>query len=344
MLRLSFSLIFAGLSVVLAGTIWSAYAETTLEIGSHQVVDAGSTTPGEPTPVVSSLAIDPRGKLLAVVGDDHLVRLFDARSYRPLGLLGHHADWVHVAAFRPDGRQLATAGADGRIRLWQLDGENFAPLSPRELSGELPAIYTLAFEPGGQLLAVGGFADKLWVFDCRTGRLAWELPAPGSDIRAIAFSPNGEFLVAAGRAGIIRLWRVADGRQISDVPISNRRISALTFSPDGNTLAVAGAQRRVWLLSADLGQVLMELPERPGEVLALCFCGGGRLASAGSGNVIHLWQLPSGREICRLVGHTGSITALVYKPTTEILISAGYDTTLRTWSLKNLERETITRR
>lgn len=320
---------------------WSAVAETTIEIGSQHVINTMLTGVDETTPVISSLAINPTGKLLAAVGDDHLVRLFDTQSYRPLGALGQHTDWIHTAAFRPDGRQLATAGGDGRIRLWQLDGERY---SQRELSGKLPAIYTLAFEPGGQWLAAAGFADKLWVFDCRTGRLAWELLTPGGDIRAIAFSPNGEFLVAAGRIGVIRLWRTADGRQLSDVPISPRRISALAFSPDGKVLAVAGAQRRVWLLSADLQQVHLELPERPGEILALCFCGTNRLASAGSGNVIHLWQLSSGQEICRLVGHTGSITTLVYDPATETLLSAGYDTTLRTWSLKNLEQEKITKR
>ncbi len=189
-----------------------------------------------------------------------------------------------------------------------------------------------------------GFADKLWVFDCRTGRLAWELPTPGGDIRAVAFSPQGELLAAAGRSGVIRLWRTADGRQLSDVPLSNRRISALAFSPDGKMLAAGGAQRRLWLLSAGLEQVLAELPERPGEVLALCFCGDDRLASAGSGNVIHLWQLSSGHELCRLVGHTGSITTLAYEPATDTLFSAGYDTTLRTWNLKNIGQEKITRR
>ncbi len=98
------------------------------------------------------------------------------------------------------------------------------------------------------------------------------------------------------------------------------------------------------MLNAASGSVLANLPQRPGTVLALCFCGPRTLASAGSDNVIHLWDVSTGQEQRRLVGHTGSITTLVLDGHTGALISGGYDTTVRLWDLKDREKETVTRR
>jgi WD40 repeat protein len=333
----------------LAGTagIAPARAQTTAipEVSANRVIQL---TPSklldkEKQPVVSGVAIDPAGKLLAAVGDDHLVRLFDLQTGKLLHRLAIHCDWVKTAAFRPDGRFLATAGDDRRIHLWDMAAVA-AGRGPRDLPGQLSAVHTLAYNPDGRILAVAGFADKVWLFDADQGQLLRELDAPGGDIRAIAFSPNGTRMAAAGRAGVVRLWDVDAGRLVADVQVSSRRICALAYSPDGKYLAAAGQQRIVRLLSAASGKPVADLPQRPGAVMALCFCGANWLASAGSGNVIHLWDLATATEQRRMVGHTGSITTLVLDQHTQTLISGSYDTTVRLWDVKNQDQEKVTQR
>ena len=118
----------------------------------------------------------------------------------------------------------------------------------------------------------------------------------------------------------------------------------MAYSPDGKFLAAGGQQRVIRLLDTTTGKPVGDLPERPGEVLALCFCGPNLLASAGSGNVIHLWDVAARQERCRLVGHTGSITTLAFHRDGATLISGSYDTTVRLWDVKNADREKVTRR
>ena len=50
--------------------------------------------------------------------------------------------------------------------------------------------------------------------------------------------------------------------------------------------------------------------------------------------MIHLWDLGTQRERCRLIGHTGSVTTLTFNAKSQTLISGGFDTTLRMWQLK----------
>jgi WD40 repeat protein len=189
------------------------------------------------------------------------------------------------------------------------------------------------------MLAAAGADDKVWVLNTSDGRRLHELSGPGADLRALAFSPDGARLAAAGRSGAVRIWDAASGEQVADVQASSRRICALAFSPDGKLLAVGGKQRVVRLLDAASGQPVADLPERPGEVLSLCFCGNTILASAGSTNEIRLWNVATHQERNRLVGHTGSVTMLVYSAQAGTLISGSYDTTVRLWAVSGQDKE-----
>jgi len=341
-MKLSFPFAFVGMLLVAGmsgGT--PARAGTIPEISANKVIQLAPIDSEETVPVVSSVALDPAGKLLAAVGDDHLVRVFDVSSGKLLHRWASHVDWVKASAFRPNSSVLATSGADRRVCLWNVVSDGRA----RNVSEPLQAvIYTLAYSPDGRFLAAAGFADKVWVFDADQGKLLRELPAPGADIRAISFSPDGARMAAAGRAGLVRIWDANSGQPLSDVQASSRRICALAYSPDGKVLAAAGRQRVIRLLDSSTGKPLADLPERPGEVMSLCFCGPDVLASAGSGNVIHLWDMATRQERSQLIGHTGSITTLVFNRSAETLISGSYDTTVRLWNVKSQNEERVTRR
>jgi WD40 repeat protein len=118
----------------------------------------------------------------------------------------------------------------------------------------------------------------------------------------------------------------------------------LAWSEDGTRLASGGDDRaaRIWNVAA--GKLQTTLPDRPGKILSLVFCGPNRLAAGSTDNLIRVWDLAADKESCRLSGHTGSVAALVWDPTPAMLVSGGFDTTVRLWSMRAQETPVTARR
>jgi WD40 repeat protein len=76
--------------------------------------------------------------------------------------------------------------------------------------------------------------------------------------------------------------------------------------------------------------------ERPAGPVA--FSPSGRiLASADGGGLIRLWDVPTGKELCRLTGHRGGgIRALAFSPDGKTLATGGYDRLVVIWDVEEL--------
>jgi len=331
----------AALGVIPA--VFSAVSASAVEppiavISPSRVVALGEPATTGGGSVVSCVAVDPAGKWLAAVGDDHLVRVFRLPGLALSYELPGHIDWGRTAAFRGDGELLATAGDDHRIRFWEASQRPSLRCAP---AGQQP-IYALAFSPDGQSLAAAGRSDEVRIHHGNSGRLLSVLAAPGGNIRSVGFSPGGRYLAAAA-GGTLRIWDASTGEPLRDSTAPQRPIHALAWSPDGKLLAAASGQRSIQLWELTSGRIAADLRYRGGPVRALIFCGPGTLASAGTDNVIRVWDVAAGCQRAQLLGHTGTVSTLAYEPNSGTLVSGSFDNTLRTWPIGSRRNEPASR-
>ena len=175
-----------------------------------------------PGPGVNAVAFSPDGKLLASADADGTARLWNPATGQPIGTslpvetgqvsgvrnVSFEPDVTGVA-FSPNGKLLATAGADGTVRLWN-------PATGQAIGLPLPAaigygVNGVAFSPDSELLATAGADGNVRLWNPATEQ-AIGLPLPaaiGYGVNGVAFSPDGNVLASADADGNVQTWQIS---------------------------------------------------------------------------------------------------------------------------------------
>jgi WD40 repeat protein/serine/threonine protein kinase/Flp pilus assembly protein TadD len=272
-----------------------------------------------------------RGEAIACIGE------FDA--VETMRLSGHTAS-VWSLDFSPDGAQLATAGYDGRINVWDVnEGRQAQGLADRDVDLDrrhnfgsmLPAV---RFHPDGNRLAFATW--RRGVAMLTPGRS--EQPAvhvgPSVAGRYLAFDRRGKTLAisrADGRVGIYDGGSGALTREI-DTRFGRNAYFPVALAPVGDLLAATGPENTVQLHSLDSEMEPVSLGHHRGIVRSLCFSPSGNvLASASEDHNVKVWDVRGRGEPMTLLGHTARVNCVAFNPDGKMLASASDDQTVRLW-------------
>ncbi len=281
-----------------------------------------------------------------------------------------HGAAVHSVVFSPDGRMLATAGADRALRVWDVakGGLLSSPIRHEK------AIRAIAFSPDGRIMATACDDGTMRQWDATTGSPVGQSSLHGAAVTAVCFSPDGSRIATASRAAGPSLWETVTGRPVGESAEHDGQVLAVAFDPEGTRLALAGddgvvrfresvngtilgevlrhpasvsaltfgargrqlvtgcvdGRARIW--DTERWSILAEIPVRSESGCVVCSPGGGRSIGATSPDgTARLWDTGAFRPIGEALAHRGAVDCLRFNDAGTLMATGSRDGTVRLW-------------
>lgn len=219
-----------------------------------------------------------------------------------------HKDEVTRAAFRPDGKRIVTACADGTAYVWDATtGKQIVAL----VSGQDRVRSTPAGSPVGESTVP---SDR----------------AHAAAVVSAAFSPDGKWIVTASEDWTAAIWNADTGRRHGKLLQHDGTVESAMFSFDGQYVVTASLDHSARIWSAATGDLVYRLDHADAVMTAMFNRNGTRVVTASTDGTARIWNAGTGASEHTLE-HKGPVLSAAFSADGTRVVTASQDRTAQIW-------------
>lgn len=194
----------------------------------------------------------------------------------------------------------------------------------------------MAISPDGTILAVGFSDQKIAMYDIASATLRSTILDRGQP-DYLAFSPDGSLLAASN--GTIRLYQVADAGFVNELKAEGQQTSSIVFFPklastSNRILASGTVQGKVILWDYQSGRDIFNWTMASDKIQSVAVAANGAQVLTASLDGTLAWHPFTIEDTVTVFkGHTRAAGYAAFNPAVDLVISGGWDCSIRIWML-----------
>ncbi|XP_012943026.1 WD repeat-containing protein 48 [Aplysia californica] len=191
------------------------------------------------------------GRTLISASSDTTVKVWNAYKGFCMSTLRTHKDYVKALAYSKDKEQVASAGLDRQIFLWDVNTLTALTatnntITTSSLTGSKDSIYSLAMNQAGSVIVSGSTEKVLRVWDTRMCQKLMKLKGHADNVKALLLNRDGTQCLSGSSDGTIRLWSLGQQRCVATFRVHDEGVWALQANEAFSVVFSGGRDRRVW--------------------------------------------------------------------------------------------------
>ncbi|TME00384.1 MAG: hypothetical protein E6I80_25985 [Chloroflexi bacterium] len=270
-----------------------------------------------------------------------------ASSPMPLGKLftnyRKHSAAVLNIAWSPDGKKIASAGADKTIHIWNATSKNPTFI----YRNHTKPVSSVAWSPDGSRIVSGSWDTTVQVWNVQTGRKLLTYRGFSREVSAVAWSPDGKYIASASWDATVQVRQAESGSRLFTYSGHTSPVHAVAWSPTISSSPSASGWRiasasgadanadvdnTVQIWNALTGDNPLIFRDHYYFVNAVAWSSDGKkIASASADTNVQVWNVATGGNILTYRGHSSKVNSVAWSPNGTRIASASDDRTVQIW-------------
>lgn len=191
---------------------------------------------------VLSVAMSPEWEGIATGSIDGTIRIWNAKTGEPEGVLRGHKSWVNSVKFAQD-QFLVSGSSDGTVKVWSIATAQCLQTIPASKA----EVRTVAVSPDGKYIAAGMRYGTIRVWRVSDWKELWSVEKLAGDVWALEFAPDGSLVSGNGdwnKPGKVSVWNATDGKLIRSYEHTGE---VLSIAVGKKTIVAGGGDKAISL-------------------------------------------------------------------------------------------------
>ena len=267
------------------------------------------------------------------------VKYLEKEEYN--ALVGH-TDAIRSIVYSKNGKDMYTAGSDGKILKWNMTADNKTP----------SVVSTQRFV----YRAIDVSADEKWIAACadlnyiqlfdntntQSGVKPTQLRGHKGLVWTASFTPDNKGLVSAGADSSVIYWDI-DSKKPNVVYKGKSKIKNIKINSKGNYIVVGNEKGQVILLNRNKNYEETVIVDHKGKIVySVAFSSDGNYVVSGDETgIVKVYSLLENKLVAVLADHKARINDIKFSVDNKLMATASFDGTVRLWDFNNLNEEPL---